>query len=98
MTATEFKTAIKEAKESLKGKALTVKFVNGSSIQKMTFSTLKAFGTAILELEKLGAGFGFIQVGNDLVQKGIYKASDFQKVLTKGVWNEVTFLATTVKH
>ncbi len=97
MTATEFKTVIKEAKEALKGKTLIIDFVNGERIEKLRFTTLKSFGNAILALEKLGAGFGFIKVGNNLVQRGIYKNSDFQTVLNRGKWNEVFFLATTVK-
>ncbi|UJH91683.1 hypothetical protein LZ575_03065 [Antarcticibacterium sp. 1MA-6-2] len=97
MNTTEFKTAISEAKESLRGKTLTVKFVNGGTIKKLSFTSLKSFGNAILEMEKLGAGFGFIKVGNHIVERGIYKAADFQKVLNRGIWSEVTFLATTVK-
>lgn len=97
MTTTEFKTAIKEAKEALKGKTLSIRFVNGEKVESLKFSTLKGFGAAILELEKLGAGFGFVKVGNKLVQKAIYKPAQFQKVLNGGVWNEITFLATTVK-
>ncbi|MCM4159533.1 hypothetical protein FHG64_16075 [Antarcticibacterium flavum] len=97
MTSKEFKTAISEAKEVLKGKTLIIKFVNGGKIQKLSFSTLKGFGNAILALEKLGAGFGFVKAGNQFVQRGIYKPSEFQTVLTRGVWNEITFLATTVK-
>jgi hypothetical protein len=97
MIAKEFKKAISEAKESLRGKTLTVNFVNGETIKKLSFSTLKGFGNAILEMEKLGAGFGFSTVRNQLIEKGMYKASEFQTVLKKGVWNEVTFLATTVK-
>jgi len=97
MNPTEFKKAISEAKENLRGKTLTVNFVNGETIKKLSFSTLKGFGNAILEMEKLGAGFGFSTVGNQLIKKGINKASEFQTVLKKGVWNEVTFLATTVK-
>lgn len=97
MKAQEFKTAIAEAKDLLKGKTLTIDFVNGNIIQKMQFQTLKGFGETVLKLEKLGAGFGFIKVGNSLTQKGIYKPEEFIKVLSKGVWNEVFFLATTVK-
>lgn len=98
MKAAEFKTAIKEVKEILKGKTLIIDFVNGGRIEKLKFSSLKEFGNAILEMEKLGAGFGFINVRNELVQRTIYKASEFQSRLEKGEWTEVTFLATTVKH
>jgi hypothetical protein len=97
MNTLEFKTAIQEVKESLKGKTLTINFVNGNIVEKLSFSSLKGFGNAILNLEKLGAGFGFVKVGNDLVQKGIYKASEFQTTLKRGNWTEVPFLATTVK-
>lgn len=71
MKATEFKKAISEAKESLRGKKLTIDLVNGEAIKKFSFLSLKAFGNAILEMEKMGAGFGFIKVGNDLIQRGI---------------------------
>ncbi len=98
MNAKEFKTAISEAKEALKGKTLTIEFVNGERIKQYKFSTLKSFGNAILEMEKMGAGFGFIKAGNDLIQRGIYKPSEFQTVLNRGNWNEVFFLATTVKY
>lgn len=98
MKATEFKKAISEAKESLRGKKLTIDLVNGEAIKKFSFLSLKAFGNAILEMEKMGAGFGFIKVGNDLIQRGIYRPSEFQTVLNKGNWNEIFFLATTVKY
>ncbi|MDT0646331.1 hypothetical protein RM545_06480 [Zunongwangia sp. F260] len=97
MKAAEFKKAISEAKESLKGKTLRIDFVNGSKIERLTFSSLRAFGNAVLQLEAKGAGFGFIKVGNDFTQKGIYKPSQFTEVLNRGVWKEVFFLATTVK-
>lgn len=97
MKAQEFKSAISEAKDLLRGKTLTIEFVNGSTVQKMQFSNLNGFGNTILKLEKLGAGFSFCKVGNHLTQKGIYKAGDFIKVLTNGVWDEVFFIATTVK-
>lgn len=97
MNTKEFKAAISEAKEALRGKTLSIRFVNGENVENIKFLSLRGFGAAILELEKLGAGFGFIKVGNDLVQRGIYKASDFQTVLNRGEWKEVTFLATTVK-
>ena len=97
MKAAEFKKAISEAKESLRGKTLKIQFVNGSKIQKLSFSSLKAFGNAILQMEAQGAGFGFCKVGNKFTEKGIYKPSQFAEVLNSGVWSEVTFLATTVK-
>ena len=97
MKAAEFKKAITEAKENLRGKTLRIDFVNGNKVQKLSFSSLKAFGNAVLQLEAKGAGFGFAKVGNQYTQKGIYKPSQFAEVLTGGVWNEVTFLATTVK-
>lgn len=98
MKAAEFKKTIKEAKETLRGKTLKLHFVNGSNVEKMSFNTLRDFGKAILQLESKGVkGFGFIKVGNPYAQKGIYKPSQFATVLNSGVWNEVTFLATTVK-
>lgn len=97
MKAAEFKKALSEAKESLKGKTLKIHFVDGNKIEKLSFSSLNAFGKAILELETRCSGFGFINVENKFVQKGISKPSEFSQVLNKGVWNEITFLATTVK-
>ena len=97
MKAAEFKKAISEVKKELKGKTLKIHFVNGSKTERLSFSSLRAFGNAVLHLEAQGAGFGFVKVGNRFTQKGIYKPSQFQTVLTKGVWDEVYFLATTVK-
>ena len=97
MKAAEFKKAVSEVKETLKGKTLKISFVNGNKVEKLSFSSLKAFGSAVLQLEAKGAGYGFVKVGNRFTEKGIYKASQFQEVLNKGVWNEITFLATTVK-
>lgn len=97
MNASEFKTVIAEAKETLRGKTLNIQFVNGSKVERLSFSSLKSFGNAILKLEAIGAGFGFVKVGNSYTEKGIYKPSQFNRLLNKGVWNEVTFLATTVK-
>ena len=97
MKATEFKKAISEVKEILKGKTLKIDFVNGNKVERLSFSSLRAFGNAILQLEAKGAGFGFVKLGNRYTQKGIYKPSQFAEVLTRGAWDEVFFLATTVK-
>lgn len=97
MTATEFKKAISEIKEVLKGKVLNIHFQNGNKVEKLTFSSLREFGNAILDLEKKGAGFNFMKAGNRFVQKGIYSPSQAPEVLTRGVWDEIYFLATTVK-
>ena len=97
MKAAEFKKAILEAKENLRGKTLKIHFQDGNRVEKMSFSSLRAFGNAVLQLESKGAGFGFIKVGNRFTEKGICTPSDFSPVLARGVWNEVFFLATTVK-
>ena len=97
MKAAEFKKAVSEVKETLKGKTLKIDFVNGNKVERLSFSSLKAFGKAVLQLEAKGAGFGFVKVGNKYTQKGIYKPSQFADVLTRGAWDEVFFLATTVK-
>lgn len=97
MEATEFKKAVSKVKENLKGKTLKISFVNGEKIQELTFTSLRSFGNAILELEKKGAGFNFVKVGNKFVQKGIYNPSQASEILTRGVWDEIFFLATTVK-
>ena len=96
MKAAEFKKAVSEVKEVLKGKTLSIHFVNGNNVEKLTFNSLKAFGNAILKLEEKCSGFGFISVKNDCMEKGIYRPSEFTKVLNRGRWNEITFLATTV--
>ena len=97
MKAAEFKKAVSEVKETLKGKTLKIDFVNGNNIERLSFSSLKSFGQAVLQLESKGAGFGFVKVGNRCIEKLIYKPSQFSQVLQNGVWEEVTFLATTVK-
>ena len=97
MKAAEFKTAISEAKEALKGKTLKIDFMNGNRVERLSFSSLRSFGNAVLQLEAKGAGFGFSKVGNKYAQKGIYKPSQFAEVLSRGAWDEVFFLATTVK-
>lgn len=97
MKATEFKKIMSDTKEELKGKTLKIHFMNGGKVERMSFSSLRSFGNAILELEKKGAGFGFVSVANRFVKKPTIKAEEFRKKLTRGVWNEFTFLATTVK-
>ena len=97
MKAAEFKKAISEVKETLKGKTLKINFVNGNRVERMAFSSLQSFGAAILQLETKGAGFGFVSVANRYAKKGIYKPTEFAQVLNRGAWNEITFLATTVK-
>lgn len=97
MKAADFKQVLSEVKDSLKGKTLKISFVNGDNIELLSFNNLRSFGNAILELENKGAGFNFIKVGNRFTQKGINKPSQASEVLTRGVWDEVFFLATTVK-
>jgi len=97
MKAVDFKKAVSELKGSLKGKTLKISFVSGENIELLSFDNLRGFGNAILELEKKGAGFNFIKVGNRFTQKRINKPSQASEVLSRGVWNEVFFLATTVK-
>lgn len=97
MKAAEFKTVVSQTKEALKGKTIKIDFVNGNKVERLSFTSLREFGSAILHLEKIGAGFGFVQVANQYVNKPTPKAADFLSKMNKGVWNEVTFLATTVK-
>lgn len=97
MKAADFKKAVSEVKDSLKGKTLKISFVNGENIELLSFNNLRSFGNAILDLEKKGAGFNFIKVGNRFKQKGINKPSQATEILNRGVWDEVFFLATTVK-
>ena len=98
MKAQEFKSAISEVKDLLKGKTLTLAFMNEKGrARKVQFTSLRAFGNAVLKLEEIGAGFNIVKVSNDLTQKGIYKPAEFSKVLKRGTWNEIFFYATTVK-
>lgn len=98
MRAQEFKTIVTEVKDLLKGKTLTLEFMNQKGrVKKVSYTSLRAFGIAVLKLEEIGAGFSVVKVSNDLVEKGIYKPSQFPKVLKRGVWNEIFFYASTVK-
>lgn len=97
MKATEFKKTVSEVKDQLKGKTLKIDFVNGNRVERLSFSSLKAFGNAVLQLEAKGVGFGFVGVANKFVKKPAVKAEEFKQKLTRGVWTEITFLATTVK-
>lgn len=57
MKAKTFKTILKENKEVLKGRALTI-FI-GRTDWEETFTTLREFGARILELESEGCLFSF---------------------------------------
>ncbi|SHG34587.1 hypothetical protein SAMN05444483_10982 [Salegentibacter echinorum] len=98
MKANQFKSSISEVKDLLRGKILTLEFMNEKGrVRKIQFSSLKAFGNAVLKLEQMGAGFNIVKVGNDFTEKGIYKPSELSAILKRGSWNEVFFYATTVK-
>ncbi|GBF19531.1 MULTISPECIES: hypothetical protein [Arenibacter] len=98
MDATTFKTEIKNLKDFLVGKTITVSLVNGNNITKYDFSTLKGFGKAILAFEGMGANFGFIKVGNSLIEKRTKDIKELNHYINNGVWDSVHFLATTIKN
>ena len=97
MEAKEFKTAIKSLKNQLTGKKINIHFIYGNNGKHYSFNSLNSFGKAILHFESIGATFGFSSVSNDLIKRNTIKLEEFVKVLNRGKWNEITFLATTVK-
>ncbi|MCM4170069.1 hypothetical protein DHD32_01145 [Arenibacter sp. TNZ] len=96
MVASEFKTEMKSIKDLLIGKTIKVSFINGNNIASFSFDTLKGFGNAILEFEKLGANFGFIKVGNNLIEKPTRDHKELLNRLNNGVWDNIHFLAKTI--
>lgn len=65
MNATDFKNKIKEIKEVLKNKKLILEVMINGKAEKYEFSTLKAFGVKILELERKGFDFKFSRVSHE---------------------------------
>ncbi len=101
MKASEFKTEMKNKIEFLKGKKINLVFMSGDtkvSSNVYTFNTLKGFGKAVLAFEKMGANFGCIKVGNSIVERGTKDIEELNHRIQRGVWTNVTFLATTVKY
>tara|TARA_R110002049_G_scaffold80452_3_gene204621 strand:- start:1430 stop:1726 length:297 start_codon:yes stop_codon:yes gene_type:complete len=98
MDSTTFKSEIKNLKDFLVGKTITVSLVNGNNITRYDFSTLKGFGKAILAFEGMGANFGFIKVGNNLIEKRTKDIKELNHYINNGVWDNVHFLATTIKN
>lgn len=89
MKSEDFKNTVKEIKEFLKGKEISLKVVSNNGIDSLKFQSLKSFGYKILELEKLGFGFSFIKVGNPQVERSIMKQSDLEKWMVRGVWTSI---------
>lgn len=58
MNASEFKTILKEIKENLRG--INIQFITENSVRP--YHTLKEFGEAVLQQEKLGNGFSLRMV------------------------------------
>lgn len=97
MDAKDFKTEMKNLKEWLKGKTISITLMTPHGDRKYTFRTLKGFGAAVLEFEAMGAAFGFMNVSNTYIKKS---TKDFNELMEKvgfGVWTEIEFLATTIK-
>lgn len=97
MDSVAFKTEMKNLKEWLKGKTISITLMTPNGGRKYTFKTLKGFGRAVLEFERMGARFGFMKVGNDYIQKPTKDFNEFIKRVNGGVWTEIEFLATTIK-
>ena len=97
MNATAFKSEIKNLKGFLTGKTITVSLVHGNNVTRYDFKTLKGFGKAILAFEEMGAGFGFVKVANNLIEKGTKDINELNHYINNGVWDNVHFLATTIK-
>ena len=73
MTATEFKTGIKELKGSLKN--LTLQLINSHSVRP--YSTLREFGNAILNEEKNGNSFCINQA---FTNSGVVKVNSINQL------------------
>lgn len=97
MNAATFKTEIKNHKEWLMGKTITMTLITPKGTRKYTFRTLKGFGKAVLAFEGLGAAFGFVKVGNEYIEKPAKDFNEFVNRIDNGVWTSVHFLATTLK-
>lgn len=97
MDATTFKSEIKNLKGFLTGKTITVSLVHGNNVTRYDFRTLQGFGRAILAFEEMGAGFGFVKVANNLIEKGTKDINELNHYINNGVWDNVHFLATTIK-
>ena len=98
MDSTTFKSEIIKLKGFLVGKTITVSLVQGNSITKYDFNSLKGFGRAILAFEEMGAGFGFVKVANNLIEKGTKDIKELNHYTHNGVWDSVHFLATIIKN
>ncbi|NYJ26341.1 hypothetical protein [Allomuricauda sp. ARW1Y1] len=71
--------------------------ITSKGVRKYTFNTLKGFGKAVLAFEALGAGFGFVTVGNKYIIKPAKNFNEFTHRMNNGVWTNVHFSATTIK-
>lgn len=97
MEATKFKTALKENKSFLTGKLITVSLITKKGIDRFSFERLKDFGHKVLELEALGAGFGFSTVENSMVSKRICTDREFNQWANFGVWTKINITASLIK-
>ncbi len=97
MSPQDFKTAIKNQEQNLKGKTFEITFIDGNTQTKMTLKGLKAFGLAVLNLEAKGASFGFSSVQNSLIERATQSIDKLTEKLNCGKWNQINITATTVK-
>lgn len=94
MNSKQFKIKVKEMKDFLKGKEITLSLMNNNECKLFHFKSLKAFGTMILDLEKKGAGFSFVHVENSLVQRRFISEMEINKYMNRGVWTKVKIHAS----
>ena len=98
MNSTDFKSELKRIENKLKGSTISLGIVTDNGQETLIFTDLKEFGLKVLELEKLGAGFSFSSVANNLVEKGIHrgKKTNLDYWLRYGVWDRFNITASTV--
>lgn len=96
MDSITFKSQLSKNKSFLLGKVINVSLITSNGVERFSFVKLKDFGNKILELEKLGAGFGFSTVENDMVSKRIVTDVEFNKWLGSGNWTKINITASLI--
>lgn len=97
MKANNFKTALTKVKETLKGKTLNISFMNNGKVENLSFSNLMDFGNAVLNMERLGAGFSFVSVENMFVEKRAISLEEFEALMSRGSYSTINFYASNLK-
>ncbi len=96
MTSTQFKLKLKEIKSFLIGKEIKITLVTNKGIEIFTYKTLKAFGSKVLELEKLEACFSFVTLSNRFIEKRVITGSELTNMINNGVWTKIKINASTI--